>query len=1245
MSFTEYEGGEGEDFAFDLNDISSFLYSIGYLNKQKFHNIQKNKNSLKNFEIFFEENQNITVTDTSVKYGTLLTEINKFFNTKSSFEEHFQQYRAYTKSSINFTTYLNYLILLVYILKKYDDILNINSLLNIDNQKISIIELDSQDNFFNSKLDKLYNDLHDKNIYNEKEINPNLIILIFILSLNDLLTINTQDNNINNLITKFSLYNKIYVSNIDLGLLLYIEFSVLLQVYSSSKEQNKQEGNKIFNKIEKINIGENQIRNKRKNDSMKSDNIFEKLKKPFTSRYFEKNKKNNNKTEIGGEIIKTEYAINNTNYNRINYINENNNEISILNDLSHIPNLYLFDNDNIKFPNNPHIVIFIFQSYLKLISFYELSQHNISLLVNLTINSLFAFREEFDANKNKNNEIKDGKKENSNEVNIKDYYSLKNYNNYDFYIFKYVDKKSLKNIRIDNISLFNNNNIISLCFKNIYLNEFLIKIGCFDDEKLIEQIFNTYLEIIKKSNMFYIQELQFLSHTILDNLSISDLHLQYNIIFYILELFSKIVKKTNPKILSFKFNTFKININRDIRNIQLYFDFSKIKEKTIFDYIIKNQKMIILYNKYENIINNLRDIKNYESKIRLLQSNFRSHQVNFLFSLIIKKLVDYVDDIKTSRISILESKFNNFNPNMKVYIKNEKKKRKARLEEIRHMIQEFPLNHKIRMLNNYIAHLEQNFDLIMLSDNFTKDFRLIRKCDENQIYFFITKEKKKINLLEKEKQIEDKKFGSTGNLPNLSNKNNNQSTQGNNNFLNIIFYIKNDSNSFIYIINFLESLIDDEQCELQNNITIICDRFYLESYVIMEPSLKSLVKRLFPIIDNYYVIAKKSKSKKDDEGKDNDDNNDNDNDDFNYDIYIADEFIAVQNYHQYNNKINNYSELIYEFLTSMSGCIEFIIYTLRTKDIYLEKFYYIIRNMSDKYYFFEYKNSNIFIKQIKDFDSLIFFNEKKANPLLCLLPKIPESEYTMSIDNFYELYLRLFLNLNKVEEQKEKLSQIFLYKIHKNIFYENYESIILIAYSYNAFNVFNDFFLKNNFLSTTKEKFKNVHFFPFDAKGNNNSYIKILENQKNNTLVANNIYIYEYGFNSNFKFSKQNLFFLSYKKSEYLLDKTKELINNKNFVQDREEKKLLFKILKNKKVKKESIKQVINNIILFWKRNDKINIYHLSSSDYENVLKNYQKNVYQIQTQKVDMRLQNLTEDAINNYNNLKNKQKNCLIY
>ena len=1236
MNFTEYGAGDDENFMIDLNDISSFLYSIGYINRQKYNNIQKNKNILENYEIFFEENLNISMTEVSVKYGTLLTEINKLFNTNSSFEEHFQQYRLYTKSILGFGAYLNYLILLSYILNKYDDLLNINSLLNLKKQKISIIELDSQDNSFNLEVAKLYDELQDKSIYNEKEINPNLIILIFIISLNGRITINPGENSINNLISKFSLYNKIYFSNIDLGIFLYLEINTFLQIFSSvnsNSEGNKKMRNKIFNKLDKINLAknENTKRNKRKSGNLGID-ILDKLTKPFTTRYNEKS--NINKTEIANNIIMTEYNDNN-HHNQINYLNESSKDNYIMNDINNIPNLYLFDNENIKFPNNPHIKLFMIQNYLKLISFYEVSEYNIVLLINLTIKNLFVFREEIAQFKN----IKKNKDEIKKEKDVydKEYYSIKNYKNYDFNIFENIDIKSLKGISLENIYLFINDTI-STCFKNIYVNEFFIKIGFFDDEKRIEELFNLYIDLIKKSNIFFTQELQIISHTLIDNLTISDLHLQYNIIFYILEFFLKNIKKSRPKNLSFKFNTFKIHINREIKNIQVFFDFSKIKEKTIFEYLIKNQKINLLCSKYENIICLLREFKNYESKIRLIQSNFRSHQVNFLFSLIIKKLVDYIEDIKTSRISILESKFSNFNPNMKIYIRNEKNKRKARIEEIRHIIQTFPLNHKIKMLYNYLNQLEENFDLIMISDNYIKDFRLIRKCDENQIYFFITKEMKKINLLEKEKQIEDKKFGSTGNLPNLSNKKQNESNQEYSQYLNIIFYIKREQNSFVNIIEFLDSLIYDEQCELQNNITMICDRFYLESYVIMEQSLKSTAKRLFSIVDNFYLIAKRSKNNDDEE-------NENEKENFNYDIYIADDFISVANYHKYNNKINNYSDIVYEFLTCLSSCIELIIYSLRCKDIYLEKFFYIMGNINDKYYYFEYKNTNIFIKQINDFDSLIFFHSKKATPLLCLLPKIPESEYTMSVDNFYDVYLRLFLNLNKVEQQKEKLSQIFLYKIHKNIFYENYDSIILIAFSYEAFILFNDFFLKNNFLTTTKEKFNNIYFFPFDANIKDNSYMKLLENQKNNTSVANNIFIYEYGINQNFYFRKQNLLMLSYKKSEYLLNKTKELVNNKNLLQEREEKKILFKILKNKKLNKKTIKKVINNIISFWRRNDKINIYHLNISDYENVLKNYQKNVYQIQTQKVDMRLQNLTEDAINNYNNLKNKQKNCFIY
>ena len=99
----------------------------------------------------------------------------------------------------------------------------------------------------------------------------------------------------------------------------------------------------------------------------------------------------------------------------------------------------------------------------------------------------------------------------------------------------------------------------------IYINEFFIKIGFFDDEKRIEELFNLYIDLIKKSNIFFIQELQIISHTLIDSLTISDLHLQYNIIFYILEFFLKNIKKSRPKNLSFKFNTFKIHINREIK--------------------------------------------------------------------------------------------------------------------------------------------------------------------------------------------------------------------------------------------------------------------------------------------------------------------------------------------------------------------------------------------------------------------------------------------------------------------------------------------------------------------------------------------------------------------------------------------------------------------------------------------------------------------------------------------------------
>ena len=58
--------------------------------------------------------------------------------------------------------------------------------MNVENLKISIIELDSRDNVFISKLDKLYNDLHGKNIYNENFVIKLFILLYKLIKLNNL---------------------------------------------------------------------------------------------------------------------------------------------------------------------------------------------------------------------------------------------------------------------------------------------------------------------------------------------------------------------------------------------------------------------------------------------------------------------------------------------------------------------------------------------------------------------------------------------------------------------------------------------------------------------------------------------------------------------------------------------------------------------------------------------------------------------------------------------------------------------------------------------------------------------------------------------------------------------------------------------------------------------------------------------------------------------------------------------------
>jgi hypothetical protein len=546
------------------------------------------------------------------------------------------------------------------------------------------------------------------------------------------------------------------------------------------------------------------------------------------------------------------------------------------------------------------------------------------------------------------------------------------------------------------------------------------------------------------------------------------------------------------------------------------------------------------------------------------------------------------------------------------------------------------------VLNNYLEELSQYWNLIIISDR-ENDFKLLRTFEDNKIFFYISKDKNcnAYNSITIENNIQINTTSVSS-----SNQNNEDKKNEGYEYLNIIMYFKNDEQIFEKGIQFMDNLQDDKNSILEYKTTLICDRFFLESNILTEPRMKKIVKSMYSVIDDLFMIAKIIKT--DNEGNENEEN-DQDNDYYNYDIYIADNFIAVSNYHLYDPKKDaNYTKIIYEFLSILSSCVELILYILKNKDIYISKFIYLIRTTKDDYYIFEYKNSNMFFKKVKEFDSLISLNVKECYPLFCFISKKTETKYTISNDNFYDVYLRLFLNLNKVVETKEKLNEIFLQKVHKNIFYEYYDSFVLISFSFEAFNYFNDFLMKNNYLSITKgEKFDKCYIVLNEEKSRKKNYNILLHNMKeNNRVIAKKLIIFNFNFPPSYFSSHRKLFFMSYQKAEYLINEEINQIKIKTIPKLNNNLNAIEKIFMNKTLEKEKVKQIVGKIKSFIAGDQNISLYNSKSKDFENILEDFYKEKAKIKTQKVEMRVYQLTEEAKNTQiNKLNHKKKDCVIF
>ena len=1188
------DNSEREKIKVQISNIESFLLKTEYLNQKTFNknhlDILNHSLNKQDYLSHFEFNEKISFSEASVKYGILIQSINKLFNSTQSIEDMYEQYLDYTKDIILLNQYINTLIIIELIFTNFSDIITNNSFItNLTKEKIIIYDiniLDGNNNELKNKIEKLYKKIEEKPTLKGNQVNGNLILLVFLITMGNNYYIDKDLPNLMDLMNFFTKYNNIIVNDINLSLFLYLFLIININLYVNSMKYKKQYLNY---------------------ESTQNNN----------SLYFEFNE-----SDMNPEV---------NNYNT-NIINNTNKKAPFPLKMSqrkynkseyNIPNLYIYDNENIFYKiENSSIKLLAFQNYLKLYAFYYLSKCKIKYTVNLYIESFH------DLIIHIFNSIKDNEKvieKNNEKENLE---KSQNKNNIDTnIIFTNANKEELSKINLSKIDLFIKDTISNSfnCFNFLGLSIFVTG---FQNDYQVERIISINLDLIKKSKKWHLQE-SVLSKDININennnySSTESLINSFTILCFILEMFGKNnhLKKNYPYLLLIKFKMFKCTISRDKKKpeIKIYFDYSTMKEKILFNFLKTSENILFLISKYEQVINLLRDFKQYNCALRISQTNFLSHQVSFYFKLITKILVDYIDSNKLFKIEIYEKKLNNYNPNMLVYIKNNSLNKKTRISQIKQLIHNPIVYNKIKIFQNFIEQLESNWDIIVISKD-SKDFQLLRTFDDNKLFIYIDKEKSN-NLDENKKKFEISIKTSTAL---------NSSFFNIYEYLNIIMYFKNDQEiykngmNFLNLIKMAKQSQKDAVSSLPFKTTLICDRYFLESKVIVDQSMKNSIQLVYDSIDNLLLIAKCINV-----FGDVSNNNYSDNDSFNYDVYISEKYISVCNYHKYPYKNdNNFKLLIYYFLSVISSCIELIIYLLKYKDLYINKFIYIIRTIDDTYFSFEYKNSNIFFKKFKEFDSLISLDVKKCYPLLCILSNKKETEYTESNNNFYDLFLRLFLNLNKVHDDKNKLIQIFLQKIHKSIFYQYYDSFILTGFTYEAINYFNDFFIINNYLDISGgEKFDTCNIVPIHImnhieKKNYKILINNFFNENKKLIMFNKISLFNYNFGNSYIYKNFNNIIMSFRKVEYINNIQNAIIKSDlKYDIDKKMKYLYIKLGKNKEKKK-----IFEKIRSFIQRKNFVG-YMSNEKTYEDILNDFKKERIKYKAQNVGKRIFQIAEIA-----------------
>ena len=580
-----------------VHTLPSFLHHCKYTKAHAF--TQPQLSLLNNIPIdILEHNLHININEAELKHAKLITSVNTLLDTSFTLSELYQHYVILTRTQYTVVNFVNCLIIIEAVLTRFSDFdssapshnedtslfkLNINDILLSDSLSFFQIETTTAHNVFNDVY---------KNAVFTNSILDKIVIMIFSVNMGGLFKCDnfTYDVFINNV----CLYNRVYFSHASFSLFVHLCFVVYCNLYvlncnSNSHSHNKhsvKDAGDINNDYADNNI---EFLDQTK-PSRNNGNIYAKVyDNGIKNISLFKKRKSYNGTGFAMQLQNTNNSMNNSNSNSMQHSNINTNTSNMRNTHSDMNNninsvrsshnrnnhsssrgkpvilnneqCYLLDNDIISFPYTETITTLMFQSYLKLYLFAHISCKKIKCTVSLTIQNPITLL------KSTMNPLLSATS----------------------HLFISVDPL-FKELSLSKTPLISKQSLLS-AFKSVSFKQLSFHFIAFNTLEQLHMKLSTYEALFQKATSLHIQEPLDIaettsvgasnrgkwSHVHDDNyMNIEMMFLQWKILNYLIDIIYKSKDiRCSKKLISFafKFNCFKFSLNKQTKDITLYFNY------------------------------------------------------------------------------------------------------------------------------------------------------------------------------------------------------------------------------------------------------------------------------------------------------------------------------------------------------------------------------------------------------------------------------------------------------------------------------------------------------------------------------------------------------------------------------------------------------------------------------------------------------------------------------------------------